>query len=150
LGFPNPTIRSFDDAPLDTGTLNKPIDLLMDVERSTSWGTGIEQQQIGLVNFTLKSEITRAEQRVTKDVLPAKVEARYKIRDLQKGDAAARALYYQMMRNTGAYSANDILADEDLPGIGPTGDTRLEPMNMQPVGSSAAGDSQEADDATND
>jgi two-component sensor histidine kinase len=31
-GFPNPTIRSFDDAPLDTGTLNKPIDLLMDVE----------------------------------------------------------------------------------------------------------------------
>jgi two-component sensor histidine kinase len=31
-GFPNPTIRSFDDAPLDTRTLDHPIDVLMDVE----------------------------------------------------------------------------------------------------------------------
>ncbi len=117
-----------------------PPHLLMDVERSTSWGTGIEQQQIGLVNFTLKADLTRAEQRVTREVTPAGVEAKYKIRDLQRGDAAARSLYYQMMRNTGAFSANDILGEEDLPGIGAAGDTRLEPMNMQAVGSSAAGD----------
>jgi two-component sensor histidine kinase len=31
-GFPNPTIRSFDDRPLDTRSLDKPIDVLMDVE----------------------------------------------------------------------------------------------------------------------
>jgi two-component sensor histidine kinase len=31
-GFSNPTIRSFDDAPLDTRSLDKPIDVLMDVE----------------------------------------------------------------------------------------------------------------------
>lgn len=31
-GFPNPTIRSFDDAPLDTPTLQRPLDVLMDVE----------------------------------------------------------------------------------------------------------------------
>jgi two-component sensor histidine kinase len=31
-GFPNPTIRNFDDQPLDTQSLDKPIDLLMDVE----------------------------------------------------------------------------------------------------------------------
>jgi two-component sensor histidine kinase len=31
-GFSNPTIRSFDDAPLDTRSLDRPIDVLMDVE----------------------------------------------------------------------------------------------------------------------
>jgi two-component sensor histidine kinase len=31
-GFPNPTIRSHDDKPLDTRTINKPVDVLMDLE----------------------------------------------------------------------------------------------------------------------
>jgi two-component sensor histidine kinase len=31
-GFSDPTIRSFDDSPRDTQSLNKPIDVLMDVE----------------------------------------------------------------------------------------------------------------------
>jgi two-component sensor histidine kinase len=31
-GFPNPTIRDFDDQPLDARSLDKPIDVLMDVE----------------------------------------------------------------------------------------------------------------------
>jgi two-component sensor histidine kinase len=31
-GFPNPTIRSFNDQPLDPRSLDKPIDVLMDVE----------------------------------------------------------------------------------------------------------------------
>ena len=31
-GFSNPTIRDFDDKPLDTRSLDKPVDVLMDVE----------------------------------------------------------------------------------------------------------------------
>ena len=31
-GFPNPQIRSFDDTPRDLGSLDKPIDVMMDVE----------------------------------------------------------------------------------------------------------------------
>jgi two-component sensor histidine kinase len=31
-GFANPTIRRFDDAPLDAAALSRPVDLLMDVE----------------------------------------------------------------------------------------------------------------------
>ncbi|HET7887897.1 MAG TPA: HWE histidine kinase domain-containing protein [Bradyrhizobium sp.] len=31
-GFPNPTIRSYTDVPLDTAALTQPVDLLMDVE----------------------------------------------------------------------------------------------------------------------
>ncbi len=31
-GFPNPTIRDFDDQPLDLATIDKPLDVMMDVE----------------------------------------------------------------------------------------------------------------------
>jgi CHASE1-domain containing sensor protein len=31
-GFPNPTIRRFDDTPLETAALDQPVDVLMDVE----------------------------------------------------------------------------------------------------------------------
>ena len=31
-GFSNPTIRNFDDSPLDNGSVDQPIDVLMDVE----------------------------------------------------------------------------------------------------------------------
>jgi two-component sensor histidine kinase len=34
-GFPNPTIRSFDDKPLDPASVTQPIDVLMDVEPRT-------------------------------------------------------------------------------------------------------------------
>lgn len=35
-GFTYPTIRNFEDKPLDTGSLDKPIDVLMDVEPRTA------------------------------------------------------------------------------------------------------------------
>jgi two-component sensor histidine kinase len=31
-GFPNPTVRNFNDSPLDTTSLDRPIDVVMDVE----------------------------------------------------------------------------------------------------------------------
>jgi two-component sensor histidine kinase len=31
-GFPNPTIRNFDDSPLDIGAVDKPINVMMDLE----------------------------------------------------------------------------------------------------------------------
>jgi two-component sensor histidine kinase len=50
-GFPNPTIRDFDDRPLDTRALDKPIDVLMDVEpRNTETmvfpGRSLDQEPI--------------------------------------------------------------------------------------------------------
>ena len=39
-GFPNPAIRNFDDKPLDIGALDRPVDVLMDVEpRNAETGT---------------------------------------------------------------------------------------------------------------
>src|SRR5262249_7379571 len=35
-GFPNPTIRSFDDKPIDARAIVQPIDVLMDLEPRNS------------------------------------------------------------------------------------------------------------------
>jgi HK97 family phage portal protein len=87
-----------------------------DVEKSTSWGTGIEQQKIGLVQFTLQpSYLTRVEQRLTKEVLlnPA-VYAEYTIEGLLRGDAKARAAFYEAMVRIRAMNPNEVRARENL------------------------------------
>ena len=40
-GFPNPTIRDFDDQPLDLKAIDKPIDVLMDLEPRTPETNGL-------------------------------------------------------------------------------------------------------------
>ncbi|MFD8404659.1 phage portal protein [Streptomyces anulatus] len=113
-----------------------PPFLLMATEKSTSWGTGLEQQAQGFVTWDLAPTwLTPTEQRVTKELLPKSVYAKYALGGLLRGDSSARATFYRAMRDSGAYSANDILALEDLPPIaGPEGDMRLQPLYMAPLG----------------
>jgi HK97 family phage portal protein len=49
---------------------------------------------------------------------------------LMRGDAAGRIAWYTGMRNLGAYSANDILRNEDENTIGPVGDKRIVQANL--------------------
>jgi HK97 family phage portal protein len=111
-----------------------PPFMLMDVERSTSWGTGLEQQAIGFVQFDMHPAwLAPTEQRITKALLPSDRYAKYKVEGLLRGDAASRASFYQVMRMVGAFSANDIRELEDRPPI-KNGDTYLEPLAMGPLG----------------
>lgn len=111
-----------------------PHFLLGLTSKSTSWGTGLEQQAIGWVKFDLHPTwLAPTEQRVTKELLPGTAEARYKIEGLLRGDSAARSQFYNVMRQVGAFSANDIRDLEDLPPI-PDGSVYLQPMNMVPLG----------------
>lgn len=114
-----------------------PPHLLGDVTGSTSWGTGIEQQSIGLVVYTLRPWLVRIEQRLSREVaLPSKpdVYVKHKVEGLLRGDSKARGEFYRVMREIGAFSANDILRLEDMPPVA-HGDTRLQPLNMAPLGS---------------
>ncbi|MDX3343702.1 phage portal protein [Streptomyces sp. ME02-6979.5a] len=113
-----------------------PPFLLMSTEKSTSWGTGLEQQAQGFVTWDLAPTwLTPTEQRVTKELLPKTVYAKYQLGGLLRGDSSARATFYRAMRDSGAYSANDIRDLEDLtPIAGPEGDMRLQPLYMAPLG----------------
>lgn len=111
-----------------------PPFLLGETEKSTSWGTGLEQQAQGFVTFDLHPMwLAPNEQRITKELLPPRRYAKYKLEGLLRGDSIARAQFYRVMREIGAFSANDILDLEDRPPV-EGGDERLQPKNMDPLG----------------
>ncbi len=110
-----------------------PPHMLMDTERSTSWGTGIEQQNIGFVVYTLRPWLTRVEQRLTRLLDPGTVYVRYAVEGLLRGDSAQRAAFYTQMWNIGALSTNDIRRLEDMPPV-EGGDVRYRPLNMGELG----------------
>lgn len=96
-----------------------PPHAIGDVAKSTSWGTGIEQQTIGMVQFTLQpSYLTRVEQRLTKEVLWSgdrrQVYAKHIVEGLMRGDAKTRAAFYMAMRQMKAMNANEVRDKEDL------------------------------------
>lgn len=110
-----------------------PPHMLAQVEKSTSWGTGIEEQSLGFVRYTLRSWLTRVEQRVTKLLKPEPVYARYAVEGLLRGDSTKRAAFYREMWGIGAYSTNDIRRLEDEPPVD-GGDVRYRPLNMGVLG----------------
>jgi HK97 family phage portal protein len=116
--------------------LGLPPFLMFETEKSTSWGTGLEQQMLGWVQIDLRNDLTAVEQRVTKHVLrPTPVYARYGLEGLLRGDSAARAAFYTSLWNLGVLSTNEIRALEELAPVD-GGDTRYRPLNMGLLGES--------------
>jgi HK97 family phage portal protein len=91
-----------------------PPHLISDVEKSTSWGTGIEQQGIGFVTYTLDPWITRLEEALNQ-LLPRGQFLKFNVNGLLRGDAAARGAFYQTMGTLKAMTINEIRALEDMP-----------------------------------
>lgn len=110
-----------------------PPHLLMDTERSTSWGTGIETQTTGLVVFTMGAHLTRFERRYSRALLPRPQYAKFTTAGLTRGDIATRMNSYATGRQWGWFSVNDIRRLEDMPPV-EGGDEYLQPLNMVPLG----------------
>jgi HK97 family phage portal protein len=112
-----------------------PPFLMFETEKSTSWGTGLEQQAIGWVTYDLRRWLIRVEQRLSAMLTPQSVYARYSVEGLLRGDSAQRASFYTAMWNIGVYSTNDIRRYEDDPPV-EGGDVRYRPLNMGELGTS--------------
>lgn len=111
-----------------------PAFLLFATEKSTSWGTGLEQQSIGFSTYDLgPTWLSPLEQRVSKELLLPSHEARFDRSRLLRGDSAARSARAAAMRTHGGFTANEIRAEE---GRGPIagGEVALQPLNMGPLG----------------
>lgn len=108
--------------------LGIPPYLMFQTEKTTSWGQGLEQQARGFTQFDLHPGwLAPTEQRITKELLYGNKEARYDMTALMRGDSISRAEYYRVMREAGAFSANDIRYSEDLPPR-EGGDTYIDPL----------------------
>lgn len=114
-----------------------PPHMVGDVDRSTSWGTGIEAQNIGFVTYTLRRWLVRFEQEITRKLISPLERnlqfVEFLVDGLLRGDTATRYAAYQVGRNGGWFSANDIRRLENLDPIGDEGDVYLVPSNMVPA-----------------
>ena len=114
-----------------------PPHMLGETAKSTSWGTGLEEQNLGFLIYTLRPWLTRFEQRISAALRPEPVYARYSVEGLLRGNSTARAEFYTKMWQLGVFSTNDIRALEELPPVD-GGDVRYRPLNMGVLGESDA------------
>lgn len=96
-----------------------PPHLLGDVTGSTSWGTGIEQQTIGFVVYSLQPWLTMLEQRYTRELLPggwtqSQWYAEHALEGLLRGDSKSRGEFYRVLINAGIITPNEARAFENL------------------------------------
>lgn len=117
------------------GLFHVPPHMIGDTEKSTSWGTGIEQQQIGYFTHTLLPLLVNIEHRMNRSLLvnPERFNVKFYAQGFMRGDATSRATYYWQMRQMGALSANDVRRLEDMNPI-EGGDIYLQPSNLVPLG----------------
>lgn len=104
-------------------------------EKSTSWGTGIEQQTQGFLNFTLDPWLITWEQAQSLTLLTADERAagyfiRFNRNALLQTAAKDRAEVYRTMRDIGAMCINDIRRLEEMDDLPDNiGDNYTQPFN---------------------
>lgn len=117
-----------------------PLHMIQHMEKSTAWGSGIEQMSLGYVIYTLMPWIKRIEAAMMRDLLlPSERKNHYiefNVSGLLRGDQKARYEAYAIGRNWGWLSVNDIRRLENMPPI-PGGDRYLTPLNMVDSGKAA-------------
>lgn len=116
---------------------NVPLVLLQEHEKQTSWGTGVEQQVLAFIIFTINPYIISFEKEYDRKLIK-KAErgiyyTKHNVEGLLRGDSQARADFYDKMIRSGIYTINDSRRKEDLDPIGPAGDINWVPMNMMPA-----------------
>lgn len=118
--------------------------IVNDQEKSTSWGTGMEQQFIAFVIVSLKPYFQRIEQRVARELCDARAEkVEFKIEGLLRGDSKARAAFYASGIQHGWMVPNEPRELEDMPPV-PWGDEPYRPYN-EPAGQAGGRDDDEGD-----
>jgi hypothetical protein len=118
-----------------------PLHLIQEQERQTSWGTGIEQMNIGFVVYTLLPWLTRWEQEIGLSLLTPRERVDYFVEHLVdgllRGEVSKRYEAYAVGRQWGWLSPNDVRRLENMNPI-EGGDTYLVPLNMMEMGAGSS------------
>jgi len=105
-----------------------PPHMIGDTQKTTSWGKGIEDQEISFVTHTLMRWISRFEDAWQAKLLPRGNYLRFNLEGLLRTDTMTRYQSYILGRTAGFLSNNDIRAKEEEPPI-EGGDDYTQPMN---------------------
>ena len=112
-----------------------PPSMIGHTEKSTSWGTGIEQQALGFQKFTLRRRLKRIEQALARQLLSptdraAGIVIEFNLEGLLRGDSAARASFYQTLLQCGVMTINEVRALENLPPVAGGDVPRMQAQNI--------------------
>lgn len=112
-----------------------PPHMVGHTEKSTSWGTGLEQQTLGFQKFTLRRRLKRIEQALEKQLLTARDRAEgitieFNLEGLLRADSKSRAEFYASGLQNGWFTINEVRSLENMPPV-EGGDTPR--MQMQNV-----------------
>ncbi|OSM43469.1 phage portal protein [Nesterenkonia sp. PF2B19] len=110
-----------------------PPHLIGDVERSTSWGSGIAEQGVAFVRYSLMPWIVRLERVLNRLFAESDLYVKFNAAALERGDIKTRYDAYAIGKQWGWLSTNDILRKEDESPVD-GGDVYLHPLNMVPAG----------------
>ena len=126
-----------------------PGPLIGSMEKTSSWGSGIEQLMIGFVQWTMQPWLIQWEQELTLKLLTQaerddEMFIKFNINALLRGDMASRSNFYNRAINDGWMTRNEVRAKEDLNPLEGLDDP-LVPLNM-----TTAGDEPAAQDATDE
>jgi len=84
------------------------------VDKSTSWGSGIEEQSIGFVTDTLNPWISRLERSMS-SLVPRGQYVKWNTNSIMRGDMTSRFGAYAMGVQNGWMNRNEVRTLEDLP-----------------------------------
>lgn len=118
--------------------------MLNDQEKSTSWGTGMEQQFTTWVMLSVKPDAQRCEQRFTSELCVGDEYAEFVLEGLMRGDSKSRAAFYASGIQNGWLVPNDVRELENRPPV-PWGDEPYIPNAL-----AAAPDLSDDSDKSND
>lgn len=99
-----------------------PLFMINETEKSTSWGSGIEQQSIGFVRYTLKPHLCRIEQELNRKLFRSGERyAEFYTHSLIKGDTKATNESYKISLGgnqlPGWMTINEVRKLENLPPV---------------------------------
>lgn len=113
-----------------------PLHMIGDTEKVTSWGTGIEQQSIGFLSYSMRPKLVVWEQALNRTLMSSGMARDYyfefNVEGLLRGDFKTRMEGYGLLMQWGLMSVNEIRRQMNLSPVD-GGDERLHPLNYAPA-----------------
>lgn len=106
-------------------------------EKSTSWGTGIEQQNLAFLTYTLLPYLEKIESAANRTLLTPEQRSKdiyfkFNVEGLLRADSAGRAEYLTKMVNNGLMTRNEARHKEELEPV-PGADSLTVQSNLLPI-----------------
>ncbi|MGB5689248.1 MAG: phage portal protein [Woeseiaceae bacterium] len=126
-----------------------PPHMIAHTAKDTSWGSGIEQQGIGFVVYSLRPWLVRQEQAISRDLIAGAdagvLYAEHNVDALLRGDAKSRSEYYASAITTGWMTRNEARRKENMNPLDGL-DEPLRPLNLGDGGEDIEDPTEQVDD----